>query len=104
MGTNRRYADSIDRRTNERILERIAERDGPLQTLTAAELQLDRHALTIDPIPKPVKAWVRFGATPVLVDAEACRWTSRGVGIRFRVGETEHRCWVWLQALETDWE
>ena len=102
MGTNRRYAESIDRRTNERILERIAERDVPLQTLSAIELHLDRYALTIDPLPKPVKAGVRFGSTHVIVDAEACRWTTRAVGIRFRVGEKEHRCWVWLQALETD--
>lgn len=99
MGTNRRYADAVDRQMDERILQRTAE-SGPLQTLSAEELELDRLTVTIDPIPKPVKVWVRFGGIPVRVDAEACRWTSKAVGVRFRVGEREHRCWVWMGALD----
>lgn len=99
MGTSNRYAHVVDAQMNERILQRTAQ-SGPLQTLSAEELALDRMALTIDPIPKPVKAWVRFGATPILVDAEACRWTSKAVGIRFRVGGRELRCWVWVNALD----
>lgn len=84
---------------DERILQRTAQ-SGPLQTLSTEELALDRLALTIDPIPKPVKAWVRFGSTPILVDAEACRWTTKAVGIRFRVQGKEYRCWVWVNALD----
>lgn len=98
MGTNRRYADSIDARMNERILDRTT-RDGPLQTLTAIELQLDKLAVTTDPKPERVRAWVRFGSTPVIVDAEACMWTENAVAIRFRVNDREYRCWVWRGAV-----
>ena len=99
MGTNRRYADSIDARMNERVLERIT-RDGPLQTLTAVELQLDKLAVTTDPKPERVRAWVRFGSTPVIVDAEACMWTENAVAIRFPANSQEYRCWVWRGAVE----
>lgn len=98
MGTNRRYAEQIDRRMDERILQRIAS-SGPLQTLTAAELQLDSLPVTTDPRPARVTAWVRFGTTPTRVEAEACRWTAHAVAIRFRVGTAEHRCWVWRGAV-----
>lgn len=100
MGTNRRYADSIDRRVNERALEVIA-RDEQLQTLTPMELRLDEVPLTVDPKPRRrVRAWVRFGATPVRVEAVAARWTPDAVGIVFYVGEKEHRCWVWSGAVD----
>ena len=57
--------------------------------------------LTIDPQPcRRVKAWVRFGDTPVRVDAVAARWTARAVGIEFAVKGVTHRCWVWEGAVE----
>ena len=57
--------------------------------------------LTIDPQPhRELKAWVRFGDTPVRVDAVAARWTADAVGIVFFVGEKEHRSWVWNGAVE----
>lgn len=100
MGTNRRYADAVDRRVNERALE-VAARDAPLQSLTPMELRLDEVPLTIDPKPRrKVRAWVRFGNVPVRVDAVAARWTPDAVGIVFQVGEREHRCWVWSGAVE----
>lgn len=100
MGTNRRYADSIDRQMNERALQTIS-RNAPLQTLTAQELRFDEQPLTIDPKPhRKVKAWVRFGAVPVRVDAVAARWTPDAVGIVFNIGAHEHRCWVWNGAVE----
>lgn len=100
MGTNRRYADSIDRRVNERALEVIA-RDEQLQTLTPMELRLAEVPLTIDPKPhRRVRAWVRFGTIPVRVEAVAARWTPDAIGIVFQVGETEHRCWVWSGAVD----
>ena len=100
MGTNRRYADSIDRRVNERALEVIA-RGEKLQTLTPMELQLSEVPLTIDPRPRrKVKAWVRFGTVPVRVEAVAARWTPDVVGIVFTVGDVEHRCWVWSGAVD----
>lgn len=99
MGTNRRYADSIDRRTNERILDKIAG-EGGLHTLTTTELELDRLAVTTDPKPETVRAWVRFGAVPVRVAAEACMWTATAVAIRFRANNREYKCWVWRGAVE----
>ena len=49
---------------------------------------------------RKVKAWVRFGSTPVRVDAVAARWTPDAVGIVFTVDGKEHRCWVWMGAVE----
>lgn len=83
---------------DDRILQRIAAK-GPLQTLTRDELDLDRRPVTKDPRPARVRAWVRFGATPAVVDAEACMWTDRAVALRFRVGDEERRCWVWAGAV-----
>ena len=98
MGTNRRYAESIDRGINERILDGIA-REGKLETLTKVELELDARTVTTDPEPAKVRAWVRFGSTPVIVDAEACMWTEHAVAIRFRADKREWRCWVWRGAV-----
>jgi hypothetical protein len=99
VGTNKRYAHRVDAMMDARILERVSH-DGPLQTLSPGELELDRHPLTITPRPEAVTAWVRFGETPVRVSAEAVRWTPRAIGIRFRVGEREMRTWVWASAVE----
>ncbi|MEV8267714.1 hypothetical protein [Microbacterium sp. NPDC076911] len=99
LGTNRRYSDSIDRDLAKAHLTRVAAA-GQLETLTTAELQLDAVARTVDPVPKPVRAWVRFGGEPTLVYAEACMWTPRAVAIRFKIGEREYRCWVWASAVE----
>lgn len=98
MGSNRRYAGHYDQLMDARILARTAA-SGPLQSLTEAELQLDKEPLTRDPKPKPVRAWVRFGPTPALVDAEACSWTANAVAIRFTIGEKQYRAWVWASAV-----
>lgn len=99
MGTSRRYAASVDRRMDARILERIAAEAGPLQSLSPEELQLDSAPVTIDPQPKPARAWVRFGGTPALVDAEVCRWTADACAIRFLIGGKELKAWVWASAV-----
>lgn len=100
MGTDRRYADAIDRRMNERALQVVA-RGETLQTLTPMELQLDKVPITVDPAPRRrVRVWVRFGNVPVQVEAVAARWSPDAVGIVFHVREGEHRCWVWGGAAE----
>lgn len=99
VGTNRRYADAVDARMNDRALQSIAG-SGKLQSLTPLELSLDQVPLTVDPHPRrQVKAWVRCGDTPVRVDAIAARWTTDAVGIVFAVDGREHRCWVWSGAV-----
>lgn len=100
MGTNRRYATAIDANMDARILQGIA-RDAPLQSLTREELRLNEVPLTVDPKRRRrVKAWVRFGGTPVRVEAVAARWTPSAVGITFAVNGREHRCWVWIGAVD----
>ncbi len=81
VGSNRRYADHYDLLMDARLLDQIAATAGPLQSLTDAELELDREPVTIAPRPQAVQAWVRFGPTAVRVEAEACRWTERAVGV-----------------------
>lgn len=85
MGTNKRYAHRIDDAMEQRMLESFATTKGPLQTVSPAELELDRLPLTVDPQPKKVRAWVRFGAKHAQVDAELLRWTTKACGIRFEV-------------------
>lgn len=84
---------------NERILEQAVVSAGPLQSLTPEELRLDSGPVTIDPRPKPVRAWVRFGLKPALVDAVAARWTADAVGVVFSIRGTEYRAWVWASAV-----
>lgn len=98
MGQNRRYPHHADNLADARILERVSH-DGPLQSLTPAELELNRYPLTIDPRPSKGLAWVRFGDTPISVVVDVVRWTPRAVGIRFMVGEREMRTWVWSSAV-----
>ena len=86
---------------DEKILERLA-RDGRLHSLSDIELRITSVLLTIDPDPKPVKAWVRFGDTPVQVRARAERWTPDAVGVSFTVGQKTMRCWVWASACTPD--
>jgi hypothetical protein len=60
MGTNKPYAAFIDRRMNARITESETQGHAVI-SLTNSELELDTHPLTKTPIPKPARAWVRFG-------------------------------------------
>lgn len=101
MGTSRRYADTVDRRSDEKYIESLAKK-APLQTLTRLELGLDHEPVTRSPKPETVVVWVRFGAEPFRVKfAEAVMWTSSAIAIRFTACETEYRCWVWANAVAT---
>lgn len=84
---------------DERILQRVAS-TGPLQGLTAVELEQHLLPTTTDPRPSRVTAWVRFGDAPIKVDAEAVMWTPKAVAIRFHVGDRECRTWVWASAVD----
>ena len=87
-------------RIDDRIMQGVAT-NGALQSLTAAELRLDVQPLSIDPRPRrKVRAWVRFGDSPIRVDAIASRRTPDAVGVRFSVEGTDYRCWVWIGAIE----
>ena len=100
MGTSRRYADDVDRRSDEKYIARLA-KQAPLQTLSPQELELSIQPVTKTPKPEIVRAWVRFGAEPFRVKhAEAVMWTSSAIAIRFTACGTEYRCWVWANAVE----
>ena len=100
MGTSKRYAHDVDRRMDARVIEKIMRSGAPL-SLTEDERQLDLYPLTIDPRPSPVRAWVRYPAAAVQVEALAVKWTARAVAITWPgPDETEHRAWVWASAVE----
>lgn len=102
MGTNKRYAHRIDDAMEQRILESFVANKGPLQTLSPDELELDKLPLTVDPQPKKVRAWVRFGGQHAQVEATLHRWTAKACGIRFEIRGKEFHCWVWGNAIELD--
>ena len=99
MGTSKRYADHYDRLMNDRIAYRAIEGVAP-DTLTPAELELDREPLTRAPTPRPVRAWVRYGSVSLSVDAEAVAWTEHAVAVKWEApGGVEHHAWVWASAV-----
>lgn len=102
MGTNRRYAHHYDKLTDERIIEHFIATAGPLQSLTAEELELTSTPVTIYPEgnrPR-VRAWVRFGPQHTRVDAVLARSTPTAAGIEFTVRDKTYRCWVWGNAVQ----
>lgn len=99
MGSNRRYADAVDRRMDQRILERIVAENEP-DTLQPSELELETEPLTRSPTARPVRACVRYAGTAVWVDALATAWTEHAVAIKWRTPSGgEHRAWVWASAV-----
>lgn len=100
MGTSRRYAEQIDRGMDARVAERVMRSGDPL-TLSRLELQLDVLPLTRTPRPERVRAWVRYPAAALLVEAEAVAWTPRAVAIRWPGPDAvEHHAWVWASAVD----
>ena len=100
LGTNKRYAGSIDRRQQERSIEALMLGTQP-STLAGVELELDRLPLTRTPKPQTVKVWVHYGDTAVRVEAELVAWTPRACAVRWETAHGEsHRAWVWASAVE----
>ncbi|MEO5921702.1 MAG: hypothetical protein ABIQ01_11240 [Pseudolysinimonas sp.] len=99
MGTSKRYAAAVDRQMDARVLQRVMSEQPPL-TLTSDELELDREPLTQAPIARPVRAWVRYGVTAALIDAEAVEWTEHAVHVRWITPAGDrHHAWVWASAV-----
>lgn len=82
------------------ILE--AAKHGPLQPLTAREMDIREQPMTIYPRPKRVRAWVRFCPEAVRVDAKLARSTPLAAGIEFRAEDQTFRCWAWGNAVVLD--
>ncbi|WP_245958620.1 hypothetical protein [Microbacterium bovistercoris] len=80
-----------------------ASKRGALQSLTERELDLKNVPLTVYPyaLQRRVKAWVRFGAESIRVDAKVVRSTPSAAGIEFRGLDGQmFRCWVWGNAIQ----
>jgi len=100
MGTSKRLAPYYDMQAQHREIMAAA-RKGPLQSLTDRELALREQPVTIYPhgSQRRVRAWVRFGAEAVRVDAKIVRSTPLAAGIEFRAEGQAFRCWVWGNAV-----
>lgn len=99
MGSNRRYPGNGARLAEEREL-REARGRGPLQSLTADQLRLHAHIVSIAPERPPLwgLAWLRFGDTDVQCTVRVKRWTSDAVGVEFDIDGETLRCWICLSA------
>ncbi|KAA0961600.1 hypothetical protein FQ142_07935 [Microbacterium sp. ANT_H45B] len=78
-----------------------AAKRGSLQSLSDRELALREHPVTVYPhaLQRRVRAWVRFGAEAVSVDAKIMRSTLLAAGIEFLGDDETFRCWVWGNAV-----
>lgn len=77
-----------------------AAKHGPLQSLTDRELNLREQPMTTYPRPRRVRAWGRFGAEAIRVDAKLARTTPAAAGIEFCAEQQTYRCWIWGIAVE----
>ncbi|WP_440711736.1 hypothetical protein [Herbiconiux sp. YIM B11900] len=97
MGQNRRYpGHAIDRE-----IEDAVTRPQPV-SLTAAEVDAERHPIVTPAKPVPVEAWVRFHEATVRPRCEAIAWNDHAVQVRWtmRNGQTVS-AWVWRSAVGT---
>ena len=83
---------------DQRIVDAVT-RSGAPDSLSDRELELATEPLTRSPVPRPVRAWVRYGDEAIAVDAEAVAWTEYAVAIRWSTADGEHRAWVWASAV-----
>lgn len=94
MGTNNRYADSLQRRR----LNRLAEQ-GALKPDSLSEEERGAEVHRGQAV--PVRAWVSLASHPVQVEALTTEWTNRAVKIRWPgLGDEVREAWVWASACE----
>lgn len=103
MGASDRLKASNDIRSARSSVSAAARR-GPLQSLSDRELAMREHPVTVYPhaLQLRVRAWVRFGAEAVRVDAKIMRSTPLAAGIEFHGIDEIFRCWVWGNAVIVD--
>lgn len=102
MGTNKRYADAIDKRMAAHTDE-IIMRDRQPSSLKKEELELDRLPLTRTPIAIPAWAWIHYETIALRLRVEIVAWTPRACAVRWTTpAGREDRAWVWANAVERD--
>ena len=100
MGTSKRYAGAIDKRSELRQLERAMGHERPF-TLTQYELELDDNPVTTTRKPIAVRVWVRYPAVVSKIDARAIAWTPRAVKVEWDTPAGQvHTAWVWASAVD----
>ena len=94
VGSNKRYADSLQRRRRYRDAENQVLVP---KSLNEAERGTDiRRGTTV-----PVQAWVTVGDTPVQILGNAVEWTSRAVLVIWAGADgSSRRAWVWASAVD----
>ncbi|GAA2754091.1 hypothetical protein [Amnibacterium kyonggiense] len=94
MGSNRRYAETLQRRRLNREAERAALVP---DSLTEDERGAEVHRGS----PVPVRAWVTFAGQPVRVLATAIEWTDVAIHVVWPgLGDEGRDAWVWIGAVE----
>lgn len=94
MGSNKRYADALQRR---RVNREAEQRALVPRSLTAAERGTDVRSGP----PVPVLAWVAYGEQPVRVMASVVEYTETAVHILWTgIGDEPRDAWVWSSAVE----
>jgi hypothetical protein len=100
MGGRSRYQPSYDRERARKHYAEVMLRGDPPATLSEAEREQGEVSVTRSPHLVAVAAWVRYGATPVVIEGFTNTWTSRAVEVAWKTpkGDT-HRAWVWANAV-----
>ncbi|NQX28213.1 hypothetical protein HQQ81_12770 [Microbacteriaceae bacterium VKM Ac-2854] len=94
MGTSKRYADSISRAIDARIVERFEA--SALRSLSPQERFEREHPAARARIPVPVRATVLWGEQPVSVEGHAIAWSDVAVHVCWSVeAGTGESAWVW---------
>jgi hypothetical protein len=94
VGTNKRYAESLQRKRFNKASEAHA--------LVPRSLGEDERGTDVRRgAPVAVRAWVTIGDVSVQVLGTAVEWTSRAVLVFWTGGDGERReAWIWASACE----
>lgn len=93
MGSNRRYADAIDRRMDRHIRER--ELAPKIVSATPDQLDFEHDPPKEAEQPVDVIAWVGITSGTVRVEAKVTAWNKRGVRVEC-MGPDQTLTTVWL--------
>lgn len=99
VGTNRRYADHIDKQMAARA-QQVSSAARPLG-LSPVEVDLAMQPARSGSAPIPIRAWVQFTPAPAQLEGVAVQWNDAAVHIEVVDGAGRtHRLWVWASAVE----
>ena len=99
MGTNRRYADCVDKQMATRA-QQVASAPRPVG-LSPIEVDLSTQPVRAHSTPIPIRAWVHFTAAPAQLEGVAVEWTDTAVHVELvDTAGRRHRLWAWASAVE----